>query len=294
MTIDYWQTAEYNTTRCICSNGPRPPLRSKKILTTLTSLKAWAIYMQVTVTRSSSVLSSSFRAIFRLGPPHRFVPPYTPYPQWQISGMLLASHQTIHFAINWSISWLHVKQQHSRQQQIPRNLAKQILMVTLNKSEFQRLVVSYYTIIPRTHRSRKTIIGGEDYQLTIIWARRLSGDNYLSGGLSLEIPRGISQLWLFFPSSYFWTIENCNSPAANNVSIQHQNYLWNGQKFALVGFHWVQYQLSIPGAKGLCSWWNIDNPTPNPLNSNHARKLIIGQGTNPTFYPRRCSSSQAV
>ena len=86
-------------------------------------------------------------------------------------------------------------------------------MVTLNKSEFQRLVVSHYTIIPRTHRSRKTIIGREDYQLTIIWARRLSGDNYLSGGLSLEIPRGISQLWLFFPSSYFWTIENCNSPA---------------------------------------------------------------------------------
>ena len=106
-----------------------------------------------------------------------------------------------------------MKQQHSRQQQIPGNLAKQILMVTLNKSEFQRLVVSHYTIIPRTHRSRKTIIGREDYQLTIIWARRLSGDNYLSGGLSLEIPRGISQLWLFFPSSYFWTIENCNSPA---------------------------------------------------------------------------------
>ena len=175
--------------------------------------------------------------------------------------MLLASRQTIHFAINWSISWLHVKQRHSRQQQIPGNLAKQILMATLNKSEFQRLVVSHYTIIPRTHRSRKTIIRREDYQLTIIWARRLSGDNYLSGGLSLEIPRGISQLWLFFPSSYFWTIENCKSPAAINVSIQHQNYLWIGQKFALVGFHWVQYQLSIPGAKGLCSWWNIDNPT---------------------------------
>ena len=172
-----------------------------------------------------------------------------------------------------------MKQQHSRQQQIPGNLAKQILMVTLNKSEFQRLVVSHYTIIPRTHRSRKTIIGREDYQLTIIWARRLSGDNYLSGGLSLEIPRGISQLWLFFPSTYFWTIEN---------------YLWIGQKFALVGFRWVQYQLSIPGAKGLCSWWNIDNPTPNPLGSNHATKLIIGQGTNPTFYPRKFSSSQAV
>ena len=76
MTIDYWQTAEYNT-RCICSNGQRPPLRSKKILTTLTSLKAWAIYMQGTVTRSYSVLSSSFRAIFWLGTPHRFVPPYT-------------------------------------------------------------------------------------------------------------------------------------------------------------------------------------------------------------------------
>ena len=163
-------------------------------------------------------------------------------------------------------------------------------MATLNKSEFQRLVVSHYTIIPRTHRSRKTIIRREDYQLTIIWARRLSGDNYLSGGLSLEIPRGISQLWLFFPSSYFWTIENCNSPAANNVSIQHQNFLWK------VCLGWVSLStVSIEYSRRerlvfLVKYWQSHK---NQLSSNHARKLIIGQGSNPIFYPCKCSSSQS-
>ena len=60
MTIDYYgQTAEYNTTRCICSNGQRPPPRSKKILTTLTSLKAWAIY-NIYVSYSHQVFISAF------------------------------------------------------------------------------------------------------------------------------------------------------------------------------------------------------------------------------------------
>ena len=42
---------------------------------------------------------------------------------------------------------------------------------------------------PPTTAAVKQLSESRDYQLTIIWAGRLSHDNYLSSGLSLKIPR---------------------------------------------------------------------------------------------------------
>ena len=48
-----------------------------------------------------------------------------------------------------------------------------------------------YNYPPTTTAAVKQLSEERDYQLTIIWAGRLSDDNYLSSGLSLKIPRRI-------------------------------------------------------------------------------------------------------
>ena len=87
---------------------------------------------------------------------------------------------------------LYVKEEHSCQGQISGFSGKQIPTVTPNKSGIvgPRSVSSpaLYNYPPC---AVKQLSEREDYQLTIIWPRRLSCDNYLSRGLSLKITREI-------------------------------------------------------------------------------------------------------
>ena len=150
------------------------------------------------------------------------------------------------------------------QGQISGFSGKQIPTVTPNKSGIvgPRSVSSpaLYNYPPC---AVKQLSEREDYQLTIIWPRRLSCDNYLSTGLSLKITREIP-FRLFWHKILKWAsfemvILLVTISLFSFVKWQSYSEWWSWW-WRWWGFHWVQCQLSILCACAVYSWWNITNP----------------------------------